>query len=42
LGRVRLFQTPWENALPEVEVGNIDLVSAISFYPTFLAAITIE
>jgi len=42
LGRVRLFQTSWENPLPEVEVETIDLVAAMSFYPTFLAAITVE
>jgi hypothetical protein len=42
LGRVRLFQTSWENPLPEVEVESIDLVSAMTFYPTFLAAITVE
>jgi WD40 repeat protein/serine/threonine protein kinase len=42
LGRVRLFQTSWENPLPEVEVENIDLVSAMTFYPAFLVAITVE
>ena len=42
LGQVRLFQTSWENPLPEVEVESIDLVSAMSFYPTFLVAITVE
>jgi WD40 repeat protein/serine/threonine protein kinase len=42
LGRVQLFQTSWANPLPEVEVESIDLVSAMSFYPTFLVAITVE
>jgi hypothetical protein len=42
LGQVRLFQTSWENPLPEVEVESIDLVSAMSFYPAFLVAITVE
>jgi hypothetical protein len=39
---VRLFQTSWENPLPEIEVESIDLVSAMSFYPSFLVAITVE
>ncbi len=42
LGQVRLFQTSWENPLPEVEVESINLVSGMSFYPAFLAAITVE
>jgi hypothetical protein len=42
LGRVRLFQTSWENPLPDVPVETIDLVSGMSFYPAFLAAITVE
>jgi hypothetical protein len=42
LGRVRLFQTSWENPLPEVEVESIDLVSAMSFDSAFLVAITVE
>jgi hypothetical protein len=41
-GRVRLFQTSWENPLPEIEVESMDLVSAMGFYPTFLVAITVE
>ncbi len=42
LGQVRLYQTSWENPLPQVEVESIDLVSGMSFYPTFLVAITVE
>jgi hypothetical protein len=42
LGQVRLYQTSWENPLPQVEVESIDLVSAMPFYPSFLVAITVE
>jgi len=42
LGRVRLFQTSWENPLPDVPVETIDLVSGMSFYPAFLVAISVE
>lgn len=42
LDQVRLFETSWENPLPKVEIKSIDLVSAMSFYPTFLVAITAE
>jgi WD40 repeat protein/tRNA A-37 threonylcarbamoyl transferase component Bud32 len=42
LGQVRLYQTSWENPLPQVEVDSIDLVSGMPFYPSFLVAITVE
>jgi hypothetical protein len=39
---VRLYQTSWENPLPQVEIESIDIVSAMSWSAAYLVAITVE
>jgi WD40 repeat protein/serine/threonine protein kinase len=39
---VRLYQTTWQNPLPDLEVESIDFTSAMSWNSAFLVALTVE
>jgi hypothetical protein len=39
---MRLFQSHWDNPLPEVEIESIDFVSSLAHSAPFLIAITTE
>jgi hypothetical protein len=41
-GQVPLYQTSWQNPLPDLEVESIGLVSAMDWKALFLVAITVE
>jgi hypothetical protein len=39
---VPLYQTTWQNPLPDLEVESIDVASAMAWGSLFLVAITVE